>query len=170
MNISFENFIIDLERLCEQYNCFIRPVYSSYDDGLTISVRIEGYEEEYLFFGDTKNDYTYNMTKAEQELMLLKEQLNNVEDLHDFSGWNISKKIKKQKRLIKFEKYISILKKYGYIIAENELQSKFLIVTETFGTIEYYPKSDKLFIQNKKIWLNYGFKWIKSKLVEQQAQ
>ena len=84
--------------------------------------------------------------------------------------WNISKKIKKQKRLIKFEKYISILKKYGYIIAENELQSKFLIVTETFGTIEYYPKSDKLFIQNKKIWLNYGFKWIKSKLVEQQAQ
>ena len=106
------------------------------------------------------------MTKSE-ELKIEAQQEEN-----DLVYMGKMKKAFREQRLEKFEdKFIERLKVKGYEV-ENVSDGKYLIRTTTkYDNIEYFPKSNRIFIklhakQNNKGWYSKGLNWITERLLK----
>lgn len=96
------------------------------------------------------------MKKSEQL-----EQEAHAEE-NDLKALGIYNKALREKRLERFETYLSDLEKRGYEIVEDN--HKYTIDTDTqeikFGIIDYFPKANKVLIRKKNKWVKPGLKWI----------
>lgn len=78
--------------------------------------------------------------------------------------WAKLKRKSRQKKIDIFnEKYFLKLKEL-YPIEYIEKQDKYKITTSTHGVVNFYPKSDRIYIFNEKKWHDDGIMWIKQYL------
>lgn len=53
-------------------------------------------------------------------------------------------------------------------ITEHTIQGKFEIKTDTvYGTVDYYPKANKVLIRHKNKWQQQGLNWMKKYLIKE---
>jgi len=79
---------------------------------------------------------------------------------NDLKALGIYTKILREERFERFKKYKSELIAKGFSLIENEEQGKITIETKTYGTLDYYPKANKILIRKKNKWNKAGLHWI----------
>lgn len=94
------------------------------------------------------------MKKSEQ---LRKEAEREDNDLVAIGIYN---KVLREERSERFENYIDKLLKVGFDVTEVEKQGKFTIEPTDFGTVDYYPKANKVLIRKDNEWIKGGLRWI----------
>jgi hypothetical protein len=97
------------------------------------------------------------MTQKLEEL----KQLLTEED-NDLKALGIHNQILREKRLEKFENYrekIFVSPKVEFY-SEHSDQGKVTLVTFEFGTIDYYPKANKVLIRKDNKWIKPGLNWL----------
>lgn len=89
---------------------------------------------------------------------------------NDFKSLALHTKSLREARLEKFEeKYQLQLEQKGYTVIPFDGQ-KVVIDTETkWGTVDYFPKANRLLIRKKNQWKDMGLNWIVKNLLESQA-
>ena len=81
-------------------------------------------------------------------------------EANDLKAMGLYTKVLREERAERFENYKDKLLQAGYNLTEFEEQGKFTIEPTNFGTIDYYPKSNKVLIRKKNKWITGGLRWI----------
>ena len=101
------------------------------------------------------------MKKSEQ----LRKEAEQEEN--DLVAMGIYNKVLREERLERFENYIDKLLRAGFDVTEIAGQGKFTIKPTDFGTIDYFPKANKVLIRKDNQWIKGGLRWlIKNLLTE----
>ena len=100
------------------------------------------------------------MKESEQ---IRQEMLDDDSD-NDFRALNYFKKIERAEKLENFTEFVLPELKKKYNVTEHE--TDFIIETEKFGKLTYYPKSNSLCIHKNNYWAKkFGLQWIKKYLL-----
>ncbi len=80
----------------------------------------------------------------------------------DWQGCKLDKKERKGINIYKFHVgfYVLISLKIGIENCENKIYGKYTFKTEQFGTIDFFPASNRLFFRSKNKWIDGGSKII----------
>lgn len=97
------------------------------------------------------------MRKSE-ELRKKAEQEDN-----DLKALGIYTKVIREERSERFEKYLPQLQE-KYDVRED-IADKFTIETEKFGTVDFFPKANKILIRKRNKWIKPGLRWIRKNLL-----
>ena len=81
-------------------------------------------------------------------------------EANDLKAMGLYTKVLREERAERFENYKDKLLQAGYNLTEFEEQGKFTIEPTNFGTIDYYPKSNKVLIRKKNKWITGGLRWL----------
>jgi len=94
---------------------------------------------------------------------LLKQQASQEEN--DIKAMGIYKKIVREERAERFENYRDKLLANGFNLTEYEAQGKTTIKPTIYGTVDYFPKANKVLIRSKNKWVPGGLRWIIEELL-----
>jgi len=103
----------------------------------------------------------------EAEEMLKSEILKREaeQEDNDFRALNLYKKSMREDRIEKFEdKWLSKFED-KYEIQFNQMQQCYIITTEEYGVLHFYPKANRLQFQGSKNWYSTALRWMISKLL-----
>lgn len=91
--------------------------------------------------------------KKSEELKLQSQQEDN-----DIKSFALTCKALREKRSEKFvEDWLPVLQD-RFTITENN--NKYTIITQDYGTIDYFPKANKVLIRKDNKWVKPGLKWL----------
>lgn len=79
---------------------------------------------------------------------------------NDLKAMGLYRKAARESRFEAFSAYIEPLLKKGINVTEITNQGKFILEPTEFGTIDYYPKANKVLIRKNNQWYNQGLSWI----------
>lgn len=87
------------------------------------------------------------------------------EEDNDIKSFALLCKALREKRSEKFvEDFLPVLStQYSIFLRKNESYS---IITAKYGTIDYFPKANKLLIRKDNKWIKPGLKWIVNNLLK----
>lgn len=89
----------------------------------------------------------------------LRNDLENEEN--DLKAMGIAKKLKRQERLVSFQKnWLPKLEK-EYKVEFDERMKRYSFKTKSRGIIDFYPSSNRLLIRNDNYWKNNALNYIK---------
>jgi hypothetical protein len=85
---------------------------------------------------------------------------------NDYRSMNYEIKIKRaEKKELFDDKYLPLLRD-KYVVTITDFGNTFIITTDKYGKLSFYPKSNSLFIHRRNYWCkNFGLKWIKKYLL-----
>ena len=92
--------------------------------------------------------------KNSQKLLILSEQEDN-----DIKSFALLCKSLREKRSEKFEGGWQLLLEDKYDVQKRD-NGSYTISTQYYGTIDYFPKANKLLIRKNNKWIKPGLKWI----------
>ena len=72
--------------------------------------------------------------------------------------------IDRKRRLRRFKKEWLPLLRANYFVKFNKSQSFFLIKTQKFGCLDFYPMANKVMIHNGNKWIPNGLNWLSNNL------
>ncbi len=81
---------------------------------------------------------------------------------NDLKAMGIRKKAVRERNLERSEELIEQLRS-KYSIVSND-PSKFTFSTETYGTIDWFPKANRVLIRKDNKWIDFGRDWLKKHL------
>lgn len=77
---------------------------------------------------------------------------------NDIKAFSLLNKSIRERRLERFEDYIPELLDKGYSIRDDNY--RYTIFGTKDGTIDYFPKANKVLIRDANKWFKQGFRWI----------
>lgn len=102
----------------------------------------------------------------EKKSELLKQKAAEADS--DQASLGLMTKSLREKRLEKFQDFMPKLERLGYDVVQ-ETVGKYTIDTDSneikFGTVDYFPKANKVLIRKDNDWIKPGLKWINDNLL-----
>jgi hypothetical protein len=86
---------------------------------------------------------------------------------NDFEALSIANKIMREQRCEKFGKWYEKLLESDNVISIREDNFKFIINTNDYGIVDFFPKANKTLIRQKNKWIKPGLRWIVKELLKQ---
>ncbi len=99
--------------------------------------------------------------KESEKLKLQAEQEEN-----DIKAFAIYTKALREKRFERSAFYIQKLNASGYTTKQYPDQGKITIEQTKFGTVDFYPKANKILIRKQNKWSKAGANWILKNLLK----
>ena len=84
---------------------------------------------------------------------------------NDLKALGLYTKVLREERVERFENYKNKLLAEGFNITEYEAQGKIAIEPTIYGTVDYYPKANKILIRKQNKWNKGGLRWIRKHLL-----
>lgn len=93
-------------------------------------------------------------------------ELEAQKEENDIKAFAIYKKAEREKNLESFQDKVfpDLVKVVGSVRLRDN--GSYTFRSEKYGTVDYYPKSDKLLIRGRNSWVNNGSDFITNKILE----
>lgn len=120
--------------------------------------------------GEVKTAYINVLEKyiVDFKLELLQEESATIEN--DFKALAIQTQIIREKREERWENWMWKIIESDEVKSWEDINSKYTLTTKSFGTIDYFFKSNKLLIRKDNEWKEKGLNWLITNLIKNDGK